>query len=152
MVFIHEKDQRFNFYPTHLGFIVATKVINGVTVVAGNGVAPSRDLNPLLPPNPQNNGLLYATYAILEYLGFGFLHPLDTVIPPALQLPPQEGWNVQQSPRWPVRGWHHHTEHPLEYTLLLQGWGPNGPDDLEGWTNMLQEFHALMGTHNMHFH
>jgi hypothetical protein len=43
-------------------------------------------------------------------------------------------------------GWHYHTQHPLELTNLMQGWGVNGPDDEESWQNMLPEYQNLLGT------
>ena len=46
-----------------------------------------------------------------------------------------EGCNLDttESPYWPERGWHLHTQHPLELTEVLQGhdipqFGPHGPD------------------------
>ncbi len=88
-------------------------------------------------------GSLYGAYALLEELGFGFLHPLEPTPPLAL---PGEPPTVDRAtaPRWPVRGVQLHTMHPLELTNLLQGWGPDGPDDEAGWEAMLPEWDAFL--------
>jgi len=41
--------------------------------------------------------------------------------------------DVEESPYWPLRVWHIHTQHPLELTHVLNGWGEGGDDDKEGW-------------------
>ncbi len=99
-----------------------------------------------LDPDPHGHahlGLGYGAYAILEELGFAFLHPLAPMRPEALPdtLPQIDS---ATSPRWPIRGLQLHTMHPLELTEMLQGWGPGGPDDLEGWQAMLPEWDAFL--------
>ena len=88
-------------------------------------------------------GALYGSYALLETLGFGFLHPLEPTLPTALPaVLPQI--DRASSPRWPVRGLQLHTMHPLELTDLLEGWGPGGPADHAGWEAMLTEWDAFL--------
>ena len=90
----------------------------------------------------RNIGDLYAAYALLEQLGFAFLHPLEPTLPSALNW---TGLHAQQeSPHWPIRAWHIHTQHPLELTHVLNGWGPEGPDDLAGWEALLTEWERFL--------
>ncbi|RYG67560.1 hypothetical protein EON64_07170, partial [archaeon] len=87
-------------------------------------------------------GAVVSAYASLEALGFAFLHPLEPVVPPVLRLGTDEASlangelqgavEVVESPRWPERGLHLHTQHPLELTEVLGGhdipqFGPHGP-------------------------
>jgi hypothetical protein len=65
-------------------------------------------------------GAVFATYAALEQLGFGFLHPLKPTIPEQLVLRSTK-LNVVEKPYWGFRGFHLHTMHPLELTDVLQG-------------------------------
>ena len=81
---------------------------------------------------------LYGAYALLEDLGFGFLHPLEPVTP--LGLRQQAPVDALEAPHWPTRGWHVHTMHPLELTHVLNGWGPGGPSDAAGWRTLLPEW------------
>lgn len=78
-------------------------------------------------------------YQVLKKLGYGFWHPLQPVLPERLHLPDQD-WQVNSLPHWPVRGMHIHTEHPLELTHVLNGWGLNGPQDRRGWESLLPEW------------
>jgi hypothetical protein len=67
-------------------------------------------------------GAVLGAYATLELLGFSFLHPLQAYIPRSLTLSnattPQRRY---ETPHWPERGWHIHTQHPLEVNEVLQG-------------------------------
>jgi len=88
-------------------------------------------------------GAAYGAYALLEHLGFAFLHPLAPTIPPQLDV----AFDVvdrTSSPRWPVRGLQLHTMHPLELTDLLNGWGLSAPEDRAGWESMLPEWDAFL--------
>ncbi|ORY15656.1 hypothetical protein BCR33DRAFT_731394 [Rhizoclosmatium globosum] len=77
-----------------------------------------------------NRGLAYGVYAALEELGFAFLHPLAPSIPPAVGLRTLNKF----------RAIHYHTQHPLELTPFLQGFGPKGVDDQIGWESQIPEF------------
>lgn len=90
-----------------------------------------------------NRGASYAAYALLEQLGFAFLHPLSPTIPQGL-VSPLEPVDVVQGPRWRLRGIQLHTMHPIELTDVLNGWGPGGPDDAQGWGEMLPEWERFL--------
>lgn len=118
------------------GFILRSKSLpNGSTLIAADGNPAANDL----VQRGQNRGAAYATYAVLEELGFSFLHPLQPTLPDALATPSSD-LNRVEHPRWPVRMIHLHTQHPLELTDLLQGFGPGGPKDREGWEQMLGDW------------
>lgn len=85
----------------------------------------------------------YAAYALLEELGFAFLHPLAPTRPPTLAALPSS-LDRAEAPRWHDREIHLHTMHPLELTELLQGWGQNGPDDAAGFEAMLPEWDSYL--------
>jgi hypothetical protein len=97
-------------------------------------------------------GVSYGAYAILERLGFAFVHPLRTVVPSAISSqPPSPAVTDVQQPFWPVRSWHYHTEHPLELTEFLQGFdancnGVNGTwptpncSYVQSWESMVSDF------------
>lgn len=107
----------------------------------GPGVLLAADGTPQRAGAPTNLGLSMATYTALEALGFGFLHPLQPFRPSALRRPPLT-LDVSARPRWKKRELHLHTQHPLELTELLQGWGPAGPTDATGFDAQLPEWEA----------
>lgn len=80
---------------------------------------------------PQGRGSTYASFALLKELGFGFLHPLEVLIPKDLLLSPT--LDILTAPHYPQRGIHIHTEHPLELTEVLNGWGHGSYEDEEGF-------------------
>ena len=94
-------------------------------------------------------GIVYALYHILDTLGFGFLHPLQPVVPGGLDLEAAAALNGTHTPYWPYRGWHHHTEHPLELADLLNGWDAMAYDSnhkavvSETWSSMLPQMELL---------
>jgi len=85
---------------------------------------------------------LYAAYQLLEQLGYAFLHPLEPTI--ATDTTPLIISDVEESPYWPLRVWHIHTQHPLELTHVLNGWGEGGVDDKEGWLSLLGEWQLFL--------
>ncbi|MBC7532686.1 MAG: hypothetical protein H7318_14020 [Oligoflexus sp.] len=87
-----------------------------------------------------NLGSHYAAYEVLETLGFRFLHPLEPYVPSELQFKPV---TKSSSPHWPIRRWHLHTQHPLELTNLLNGWGET-PEDEQGFQSMLSEWDRVL--------
>jgi hypothetical protein len=76
----------------------------------------------------------------LRVLGFGFLHQLVPFVPQQqISLSRLVGVNItEQSPQWSVRGFHYHTEHPLELMELLNGVDAGS----ESWASMVPEFNA----------
>lgn len=121
------------------GFDIATRHHDQQTIYSSRG----RDGGATdLTPNGPAIGDLYGAYALLEIFGMRFLHPLEPTTGVALQ-----GWpdiNHRESPHWPIRTWHVHTQHPLELTHVLNGWGPQGPDDLAGWQALLPEWERFL--------
>ncbi|PIQ23968.1 hypothetical protein COW36_05470 [bacterium (Candidatus Blackallbacteria) CG17_big_fil_post_rev_8_21_14_2_50_48_46] len=93
--------------------------------------------------DPTNRGLLYGSYALLERLGFRFNHPFQVLSPPQLNLP-SAGEQHREKPFWPQRGLVHHTMHPLEMTHVLNGWGPGGPSDPQGWESLRGEWESYL--------
>jgi hypothetical protein len=90
-----------------------------------------------------NLGTLHAVYSALEELGFAFLHPLAPNKPETLRLP-AAAVNRVETPRWEKREIHLHTQHPLELTEVLQGWGPGGPQDAAGFEAMIPEWERFV--------
>ncbi len=120
------------------GFQVKSWNQNGIRIylTRGNDGA-QHDLTPQGPPI----GDLYGAYALLEALGMRFLHPLEPTVAPVESLPELD---LQEAPHWPVRTWHIHTQHPLELTHVLNGWGPDGPEDEIGWRSLLPEWESFL--------
>ncbi|MFH1807259.1 MAG: hypothetical protein ABIJ09_00840 [Pseudomonadota bacterium] len=119
------------------GFVLRSGDINGCAALVGDGNA--------LQPDPFGHaplGLVYAAYAALELLGYGFLHPLAPVTPESFDLGAVL-IDRTEAPHWPVRGLQIHTMHPLELTDLLQGFGITGPDDALGFEAMLPEWERV---------
>ncbi|HET6582989.1 MAG TPA: hypothetical protein VFG69_06075, partial [Nannocystaceae bacterium] len=120
------------------GFVVRSGAHAGTSAIVGIGAA--------IDPDPfahASLGMGFAAYAVLEELGFGFLHPLAPMRPADLPLD-APAIDRTESPHWPVRGLQIHTMHPLELTHMLNGWGPAGPDDADGWTALLPEWDAYL--------
>jgi hypothetical protein len=117
------------------GFVVRSTVLEGVHVLAARG-KPARE------HAHQNLGAAHGAYALLEQLGFAFLHPLAPLVPAALSWP-EPGTSLREEPRWTERTLHLHTQHPLELTEVLQGLGAAGPDDVAGFEAMLPELERL---------
>eukprot|EP00753_Platysulcus_tardus_P018117 PLAT6724.1.p1 GENE.PLAT6724.1~~PLAT6724.1.p1 ORF type:complete len:817 (+),score=447.38 PLAT6724.1:110-2452(+) len=90
-----------------------------------------------------SRGSSYAAYAVLGKLGFAFLHPLRPVVPEAVRGVQAGLWKVE-SPRWAERGWHYHTEHPLELTEVLNGFDSSGPEMTESWESMMPQVELFM--------
>jgi|GEM_PF-678207 len=90
-------------------------------------------------PGSANLGTAYGIYETLQDIGFRFHHPLKPE-PPRKKTPELselESLDRAESPHWPVRSIHLHTQHPLELTNLLNGWGMKGPKDEKSWREML---------------
>lgn len=65
-------------------------------------------------------GAAAASFAVLELLGFSFIHPMDPFVPNTISLEETE-LELDESPYWTSRTWHIHTQHPLEFTEVLNG-------------------------------
>lgn len=115
------------------GFIIRTQLAGlnlKITVDAKNSDANASE--------QAKRGLSYGAYAVLQDIGFRFLHPLK---------PTHDSFDLNfdtlvktsrtENPRWPVRSIHLHTMHPLELTNVLNGWGISGPQDEAGWRSMM---------------
>ncbi|HEY8076528.1 MAG TPA: hypothetical protein VIF62_20530, partial [Labilithrix sp.] len=120
------------------GLVVRSGTVAGATILAARGNAPDAATS-----NHGNLGTAFAAYAMLEELGFAFLHPLAPVAPTKIALP-SHSIDIAESPAWRVRGMHLHSMHPLELTDMLQGFGPNGTDDEAGWNARLPEWDRFL--------
>ncbi len=117
------------------GFIVRSGKLGAGTVLAAHGTTATN--------HPHGNlGAFHGAYALLEEIGFAFLHPLSPTTPSALHLP--TSIDRREVPRWDTRETHLHTQHPLELTELLQGFGKTGPDDQAGFEAMLPEWDRFL--------
>ncbi|KAJ3101562.1 hypothetical protein HDU96_009932 [Phlyctochytrium bullatum] len=133
------------------GFAVKSAVLGqGATVVAVDGNQWVDKPHPTTKLTPRkwahgNRGLAYGLYAALEELGFAFMHPLAPTLPPVLpRLSSTGSLDLRESPRWSqFRAIHYHTQHPLELTPFLQGWGDKGTLDEAGWEAKLPEWRLV---------
>lgn len=93
----------------------------------------------VLPPTPE------MAFAYLQHLGYRFWHPLQPVIPSHFQRSTMASFSTDLAePYLHQRGFTPHTMHPIELTHVLNGWGLNGPEDLEGWQAMLPQWEAYL--------
>ena len=90
----------------------------------------------------EGRGLVYGAYDVLEQLGYRFWHPFEAYIP--LNLDTSQLKTTSQSPALKARGIAHHTMHPLELSHVLNGWGPGGPDDAQGFKHSLEEYEDFL--------
>ena len=120
------------------GFVIQSQDLRGLPVIAGRGN--SGDIKNLAHGHIGNS---YAIYAVLEQLGFAFLRPLAPQLPAKIRLP-QLPLSIEESPRWRIRAIHLHTQHPLELTDFLQGFGPKGELDGDGWQSMRGDWDAAL--------
>ncbi len=117
-------------------FVVRKGKRGAATVLAADG-KPAKH-------HPHGNlGALHGAYALLEELGFAFLHPLVPIVPKPLRIP-TGAIERKETPRWDDREIHLHTMHPLELTELLQGFGKAGPSDAKGFEEMLPEWDRFL--------
>ena len=119
------------------GFLVRSGSLGGAKAFAAVGNAMEGDTR------PARIGTGFASYALLEELGFGFLHPLEPTLPSTLRIPRQR-LALAEKPHWKVRGLQLHTMHPLELTDVLNGWGKTGPEDEQGFREMLPEWDRFL--------
>lgn len=71
----------------------------------------------------QNIGAHFGAYAMLQRIGFAFLHPLQPLIPDQLDFSfvGNGSLSLREVPYFAIRGVHYHTEHPLELMEFLNG-------------------------------
>lgn len=117
-------------------FVVRSGALRGAPALVAVGAPAKQHVH-------GNLGTLHAAYTLLESLGFAFMHPLAPTIPTAITLPvaPIE---IREAPRWDSRIMHLHTQHPLELTELLQGFGKVGHEDQAGFDEMLEEWDRFL--------
>ena len=89
----------------------------------------------LVIESPSQQGLVFGLYNFLqEKLGILFYHPKNTYIPSPKR------WNLTSAfintvnPRFTYKGFHIHTQHPLELTeyLMEDEWGEKGQEESKG--------------------
>lgn len=104
------------------GFSVLSKsYIAGSTLLVANGKPiDNKNYRFALDVQSVHYGAILSAYVILEHLGFAFLHPMAPIIPSFLTIK-QNDISVTESPYWEKRAWHIHTQHPLEFTDVLNG-------------------------------
>jgi len=68
-----------------------------------------------------DTGAAYGLYDIAAELGVRYFHPKDTFFPsnPALTLPTTHYDGTAQKPSFALRGFHHHTQHPIPMSDFL---------------------------------
>ncbi len=113
------------------GYVISGGVADGTRFFAAWGNARGSARGAKL-----GNG--FAAYALLERLGFEFLHPLAPKVPQSLRA--LDAFTVEEKPALELRGIHLHTMHPIELTHVLNGWGPGGPADAEGFARLTGEW------------
>lgn len=75
-------------------------------------------------------GITFGIYGLLdEVLGFRFIHPKQTIVPSEINWPKQ--LDYISSPRFNKKGFHLHTQHPLELTEQL-----HNPDFPNAWQDV----------------
>ena len=104
------------------GFRILSQVFaTESTLIMSNGQPiSSKGHNFAINVDAVHYGAVVGAYAVLEQLRFSFLHPMDPMIPLQLSLPTSD-ISTTESPYWPTRTWHVHTQHPLEFTEVLNG-------------------------------
>mmetsp|Transcript_42968 Transcript_42968/g.115782 ORF Transcript_42968/g.115782 Transcript_42968/m.115782 type:complete len:239 (+) Transcript_42968:122-838(+) len=91
------------------GFIARSAMLDGQLLVAVRGGS--------------THGNAVGAYWLLELVGVRFMHPLE---PTVLAESPVDvaalgAVELTTSPHWPLRGWHYHTQHPLEMVEVFNG-------------------------------
>jgi hypothetical protein len=130
--------------------LIATKYLSNSTLMACNG-APinATGFSYALDVKVVHYGAAVCAYAALEKLGYGFLHPLEPLAPAELRLRAAEAkaLHMTEEPYWSKRTWHIHTQHPLEFTEVLNGFDapmftkdpikcPDQSEYCESWDSM----------------
>jgi hypothetical protein len=84
-------------------------------------------------------GVAAGLYGLLqEKLGFRFYHPRESIIPTHNNWPLPERFSFAASPRFEKRGFHLHTQHPIELTeQLMNPLHPNAFEDVKAYLDWL---------------
>lgn len=84
-------------------------------------------------------GVAAGLYGLLqEKLGFRFYHPRESIIPSLKNWPLPERFSFAGSPRFEKRGFHLHTQHPIELTeQLTNPLHPNAFEDVKSYIDWL---------------
>lgn len=84
-------------------------------------------------------GVANGLYGLLqEHLGFRFLHPRQTLVPRIESWPLRKDFQWSARPRFDKRGFHLHTQHPLELTeQLMDPDFPNALADVKAYIDWL---------------
>lgn len=85
-------------------------------------------------------GLVFGLYGFLqEKLGILFYHPKETKIPSPTKWELTTGFSLKVKPKFQLKGFHLHTQHPLELTeyLLEDEWGVKGQDEVKQYVDWL---------------
>lgn len=95
--------------------LVVRQHSSGAVFLAGDGtpLRPDTHKNVSFNKDMVHYGAVVGCYKVLELLGFAFLHPLSATIPRRLTLPSdlvEKSMNITESPYWPERGFHYHTQ------------------------------------------
>ncbi|MEK7356442.1 MAG: hypothetical protein AAB250_08330, partial [Bdellovibrionota bacterium] len=120
------------------GFNVRSAEENGVLYLVTDGNAAIGERTTMVV----NRGLSFGTYELLQQVGFRFFHPFTPRVPDVLKVSGHV--DLAEKPRWPVRGFHIHTMHPIELTHVLNAWGPKGTNDSAGFESLLPEWELYL--------
>lgn len=84
-------------------------------------------------------GVSFGLYGLLqEKLGFKFYHPRETIIPNLTNWPLDTAFVWQAKPLFDKKGFHLHTQHPIELTEQLHdGTIPNALEDIKQYIDWL---------------
>lgn len=84
-------------------------------------------------------GVSFALYGLLqEKLGFRFLHPKQTIIPPLNEWNLNEDFTWEAVPLFDKKGFHLHTQHPIDLTeQLLDANAPKALSDVKEYIDWL---------------
>lgn len=159
--------------PESFRIVSTTNFINGFPTIACNGLPldSSRHQNISFGISQVHYGAVLGSFACMERLGFAFLHPLEPFIPYQIDFRVKTCKNFAsgrrvsdfcildetESPYWPERSFHIHTQHPLELTEVLQGhdipqFGPHGPHCAELWSSRTVQRRSVVGVHQPYNH
>lgn len=154
--------------PESFRIVSTTSLFGGFPVIACNGLPldSSRHQNISFDIMEVHYGAVLGSFALMEKLGFAFLHPLEPFIPYQVnfhindcktyasgrQLSDFCLVNETESPYWPERSFHIHTQHPLELTEVLQGhdipqFGPHGPHCADLWSSKTAQRRRRVGVY-----